>query len=196
MSVHNPDIKLIVRVPAINQGLISRVLEWGASGIMVPHVSDVQIAEECVRAVNYPPDGCRGYSSQSRHLKYGLQSQTDTKSVKKTYLLVQIENYKGVINSQAISQVEGVDVLFIGTSDLKLDLSSRKEPCDISLDDAVNIVLAAVQKTNKQAGIIIKEPEETENYLRKGFTCLGFSSDLTMIRTGYQSVIKKINNLK
>ena len=62
----------IVRVGAPHADLIARVLDLGADGIMVPHISTVSEAEACVRAMHYPPRGLRGVSRSVRAHGYGL----------------------------------------------------------------------------------------------------------------------------
>ncbi|MCP5554536.1 MAG: hypothetical protein H7A54_12895 [Akkermansiaceae bacterium] len=52
---------------------ISRALDWGAAGIMVPMVSTVEKAEACVRAMHFPPRGDRGLARMVRAFNYGLE---------------------------------------------------------------------------------------------------------------------------
>jgi len=173
-------------------------LDWGATGIMVPHVSVPEQAESCVRAIRYPPIGIRGYSSQNRSYKYGLNITEDIQSVDPPHLLVQIEDYEGVMNAEAIAQVEGVDVLFVGPSDLKLDLSTRHKT-SLEYPEALKMVVNAAKKNQKQAGILIKDVEDIPFYHKQGFSCLGINSDLGILRNGYHSMItmlKKHDNGK
>src|SRR5690554_3676968 len=122
-AVRRKDIHLIVRVGSLNPALIARVLDWGATGIMVPHVSSPEQARACVNAMRYPPNGERGYSGSARTYKYGINKPEDIKKIVNPILIVQIENFEGVKKSEAIASVDGVDILFVGPSDLKYELS-------------------------------------------------------------------------
>src|SRR5882724_2838124 len=54
--------QVIVRVGAPHADLIGRVLDWGADGIMVPHVNSAEEARKILQAVQYPPKGLRGFA--------------------------------------------------------------------------------------------------------------------------------------
>ena len=193
-AVRGGEIKIIVRVPSPDPSLIARVLDRGASGIMIPHVSSSEQAEACVSAMRYPPLGTRGYSGQARCFDYGLSTPKDIGSVVPTVLMAQIENYDGVINADAIAQVEGVDVLFIGPSDLTLDLATRNgATMDFHL--AIKSVAEAAKKNRKQAGILVKNIEDIPKYTQLGFSCFAIDSDLGILRKGYQSLITQLKNL-
>jgi 2-keto-3-deoxy-L-rhamnonate aldolase RhmA len=193
-AVRRSEIKQIVRIPSLNQAFIARVLDWGASGIMMPHVSTVEQARLCVKAMRYPPFGMRGYSGQARAFNYGLNTPDNIQSIGSSHLLVQIEDYEGIMNAEAIASIEGVDVLFIGPSDLKLDLSTRNgETMDFT--EAIRIVADAAIKWKKQAGILVKDPDDIPKYTQLGYSCLAIDSDLAILRKGYQQLITQLGNL-
>jgi 2-keto-3-deoxy-L-rhamnonate aldolase RhmA len=173
-------IKLIVRVGSMDKALIARVLDWGASGIMLPHVSTAEQAEACIKAINYPPKGTRGYSSSSRVFKYGLNVQQS-----QLLFIPQIEDYEGVLNAEAIAAVEGVDILFVGPADLKLDLSTRLEQESMPYEKAIQQVSAAAKNHQKQAGILVRNPDDLPTLKECGFSCLAIGSDLGFIREGF-----------
>ena len=94
-AVRNNEIKQIVRVPALDPALIARTLDWGASGIMMPHVSSAEQAKACIDAIRYPPYGTRGYSGQARCFNYGLDTSGDVREADPPFLMAQIENWEG-----------------------------------------------------------------------------------------------------
>jgi 2-dehydro-3-deoxyglucarate aldolase/4-hydroxy-2-oxoheptanedioate aldolase len=193
-AVRQNEMKQIVRVPCLDPALIARVLDRGAAGIMVPHISSPEQATACVDAICYPPHGKRGYSSQVRSFKYGLKKSADIESLHAPFLIVQIEDYEGIMNAEAIARVDGVDVLFIGASDLKLDLSTRTGST-IAFTEAVKIVADAAIKNRKQAGILLKNVGDIPEYTPLGFTCFAVNSDLGILRKGYQTLITQLKNL-
>lgn len=133
-ALQSHKVAAVVRIPSHEPSMIARVLDWGADGIMAPHVSSTAEAKNLVRATRYPPDGIRGYSSTVRAYGYGTQSADGTTQ---PLLLAQIECLEGVRNAEAIAGVPGVDVLFVGPADLQLSLSiSKGAPgYDEALDD-------------------------------------------------------------
>ena len=181
-AVGRTDIKLIVRVPELNASLIARVLDWGASGIMLPHVNTVEDAKECLKAMYYPPVGNRGYSSSSRSFKYGIQNANP----KSPLFFAQIETIEGVENVDSIASLDGVDVLFVGPSDLKLNIKAKLNKSDIK-DEYYNMlekVGLAVKNNCKQGGILMKDMSEEKELTDLGFTVMSIASDLGILRDG------------
>ena len=187
MQAVRGDVKIIVRMGDFHPGFIARVLDWGADGIMMPHVSNGAQAAEIVDAMRYPPMGNRGFSSSSRSFGYGETAPKDICSWQPPLFLAQIENCEGVANAREIAAVEGVDMLFVGPRDLTLALSVT--PGAMSYSHALEIVSAAAAEAGKQAGILIS-PEENSIAMRAaGYNCLAIGSDMSVLRAGYKKII-------
>lgn len=172
----------IVRVSAPQADLISRVLDWGAQGIMVPHVNTAAEAEHCVRCAYYPPVGHRGVSRTVRAYGYGLRPPGDT--APKPIFLAQIETAEGVANAEQIAAVEGVDALFIGPADLTYDLKARQSA--LSYDECVQRVAKAARDHGKGCGILVRHADDKEKLKSLGFTWLAMDSDLSLVREGFR----------
>lgn len=172
----------IVRVSAPHPDLISRVLDWGADGIMVPHVDTVAQAEHCVKSAYYPPKGTRGVSRTVRAYGYGMRLPGD--EMPKPIILAQIETAEGVTNADAIAAMEGIDALFIGPADLSYDLKARKSPH--SYDDSVNAIVKAAKGHGKGCGILVRHIDDKEKLKALGFTWIAMDSDLSLVREGFR----------
>lgn len=171
----------IVRVSAPHADLISRVLDWGADGIMVPHVNTVAEAEHCVDAAYYPPRGHRGVSRTVRAYGYGMRLPGDTPP--KPIILAQIETAEGVANADQIAAVEGIDALFIGPADLSYDLKARNTAR--SYDECVEVIVKAAADHDKGCGILVRHADDKEKLKALGFTWLAMDSDLSLVREGF-----------
>ena len=193
-AVAHSKVKIIVRIDEFRPGLIARVLDWGASGIMMPHVSNAGEAKRVVEAMYYPPCGKRGFSSSARCFHFGKTTSQNMDEWVKPLLLAQIENYEGVMNADEIAAVDGVDVLFVGPRDLKLDLSVRKNPDErIDYDLAIRKIAAAAEKNKKQAGILISPAQTFAEFYKTGFNVIAIGSDISILYEGYKQIIK--NNI-
>jgi len=192
MQAVRGDVKIIVRIGDFRPGFIARVLDWGADGIMMPHVSDAAQAAAIVDAMRYPPMGNRGFSSSSRSFAYGQSAPKDIKTWQPPLLLAQIENQKGVVNAAEIAAVQGVDVLFVGPRDLALDLSVS--PASMPYGHALEIVSTAAAMSGKQAGILLSPDEDASAMRAAGFDCLAIGSDMSVLGAGYKKII--INHKK
>lgn len=178
----------IVRVGAPHPDLILRVLDWGAEGIMVPHVSSAADAERCVRAANYPPIGARGFSRSAR--TYGYGSRPPPSPPAAPFVMVQIETMEGVKNAREIAGVEGVDALFVGPSDLRFDLKQRGKPAD-QFTECIKQVAEASKAANKPWGILMRNDEEIPLFRDRGAAILAIDSDLGILRTRYQAILSQ-----
>jgi 2-dehydro-3-deoxyglucarate aldolase/4-hydroxy-2-oxoheptanedioate aldolase len=172
----------IVRVSAPHPDLISRVLDWGADGIMVPHVNTAAEARHCVDSAYYPPKGHRGVSRTVRAYGYGMRLPTD--EMPKPIILAQIETAEAVANADQIAAVEGIDALFIGPADLSYDLQARSSP--LLYDDCVNATVKASKNHDKGCGILVRHADDKEKLKALGFSWLAMDSDLSLVREGFK----------
>jgi 2-dehydro-3-deoxyglucarate aldolase/4-hydroxy-2-oxoheptanedioate aldolase len=181
----------IIRVPALHPELIGRALDWGAHGIMVPHVNSSAEAESIVQAACYAPRGHRGFSRTVRAYDYGLHPPDPDAAA--PILMAQIENIEGVMQAGEIARVDGIDVLFVGMADLQHDLNHRPAADARDFNACLEAVVAAAASQNKSAGILIRDLAELQRYLDLGFTCMAVDSDLSILRKGYMQIQSKLS---
>lgn len=181
-AIRGTNATAIVRVGAPHADLIARVLDWGADGIMVPHVASAAEAEACVLAAHYPPRGRRGFSRSVRACGYGLRA---SEKVAPPLIFAQIENIEGVENVREIAKVDGIDVLFVGPADLRFDLAAR--PAQATRD--YDACLREVATADRPCGILLRDPAEMGRLRELGYTHIAFDSDLGILRAGYQNII-------
>lgn len=178
----------IVRVGAPHADLIARVLDWGADGIMVPHVSTEAEAEACVRAMRYPPRGLRGLARGVRAYGFGLRPMSDD-APPAPILFAQIETIEAVENAEAIARVDGVDVLFVGPADLQHDLKARPDLARREYRACLEHVVAVGRSAGKPCGILIRDPAAVETHRQLGFTHVAVESDLSILLRSYQQIV-------
>jgi 2-keto-3-deoxy-L-rhamnonate aldolase RhmA len=180
----------IVRVGAPHPDLIGRVLDWGAHGVMVPHVNTAAEAEHCVRAASYPPQGRRGVARTVRAHGYGLRPIDDSSSG--PVILAQIETVEGVENVAAIAAVPGISALFIGPADLSFDLKARQSK--LGYDDCLVRVLQSARDHGKGCGILVRHSDDLSRLRTLGFDWLAVDSDLSLVREGFRRNLEKARN--
>ena len=187
MAVKSSGTKVIVRVSEFRSGLIARLLDWGVAGIMMPHVSSSEEAARVVGAMRYPPFGKRGFSSSSRSFGYGENAPRNITEWEPPLFIAQIENYEGVQNANSIAATEGVDMLFVGPRDLRLDLSVRKSADErIPFQEAISLTVKAAISSGKQAGI--SPEEDISDLCVMGFSAFAIGADLAVLRSGYKRI--------
>lgn len=183
-AIQGTKTKGIVRVAGPFPDQIARVLDWGADGIMVPRVESAEAAEIIVKAAFHAPRGRRGFSSTVRATGYGLQEHPDAPLV-----MAQIETRIGVAESAAIAAVDGIDVLFVGPSDLRHDLANGDGEPAPDFDDCLKQIVSSAHSAGKKTGILLRDPAALDDHREKGFTHIAIDSDLSILRKAYQTIL-------
>lgn len=170
----------LVRVPALGDVLCA--LDTGATGVLVPHVSDVARAREFVAVARY--SGERGFSNTNRAGAYGghgmhehiLQQDRDTVTI------AMIEDKAAIANIEAILTVDGLDGIFIGQGDLTVSMRADS-PRAPEVRDAVARVLAAARQTGKPICIMVADAEGAKAFEAAGANAFVVSNDQSLMRT-------------
>ena len=169
--------KKIVRLGEPAHAQIQHALDWGADGLMIPHVDTPEIARKALDSMLYPPQGRRGYSRSVRAFGYGTALP---ETPPKPLLFAQIETLEAVENVEAIAAVKGVDVLFVGPADLGFDLKARGS--SLTVNDLLPRVADAARKAGKAAGILTRDDADIGPRLALGYTHQAVDSDLGILR--------------
>ena len=180
----------IVRVGGPNPDLIGRVLDWGACGIMVPHVNTVHDAFQVLKAAQYPPHGRRGYSRTVRAYGYGLRPPGDQPPA--PLVIAQIETLEGVEHAQEIATVAGIDALFVGPADLNFDLKAHHSAR--TYDECLQRVAKAAADHKKVSGILVRSLDDVPKMKALGFTMLAVGSDLSLMRDGFLKNLEAVRS--
>ena len=179
----------IVRIAWNDPPRFKRVLDLGASGIMVPYVSSAAEAERAVAAMRYPPRGIRGVAKLNRGSGFGRDfDDYFARSHELLLTVVQIETEEAVNCIDDIASVDGVDVLFIGPLDLSVNLGIPQQFDHPRFQDARARVAEAARKAGKAAGILLLNPDQLEDTVRAGFTFVALGSDGGLVAAGMQQL--------
>ncbi|ABM93151.1 MULTISPECIES: aldolase/citrate lyase family protein [Methylibium] len=171
----------IVRLPANDAVLFKRLLDAGASTLMVPFVQSAAEARRAVAATRYPPLGMRGVAGMSRATRYGTLRLDTQAADAGVALILQLETPQALDALEEIAAVEGVDALFIGPADLSAALGhggNARHP-------AVQKLAAQAAERARAAGIPIGTlagtPEMATQVRAAGFDFVGLGSDLGLL---------------
>jgi len=135
----------LARVPLGSDDL-TRALDCGVDGVVAPAVGSVAQAHELVRRLRYPPAGIRGYGLR----RAGTRDRGhDGRAPAPPVCLVQLEDAAGVAAAAQIAELEGVDALVVGTSDLSFALGT---PLDIG-SEPMRAATAEVRRAAAEHGV-------------------------------------------
>ena len=184
-----------VRVPVGTKEYISRALDSGASGIMVPMTETVEQAKALVKWSKYQPIGDRGFNSVAAHTDYkgGKHDEIMRENNKKVISIAQIETKLAIENIDAIAAVEGVDALLIGPNDLSISLGIPGDLMNPIEIEAIGVVAAACKKHGKAFGLHAAEPLLKK--FAKELTLVMNLSDSDFLSAGFRGVRKVCDEL-
>jgi 4-hydroxy-2-oxoheptanedioate aldolase len=141
-------ISVLVRVRNHQKEDIMAALDTGIQGVLIPMVESAEVAEQVVSAVHPPPRGTRSSSPHSRGAGYSTKGFV-AKST--PFCAVEIESRKGVDEIGEIVRIPGLDMVFIGPSDLRLSLLAEgvdQSTAEARVAAAVDQVIASAQGLN------------------------------------------------
>ena len=134
---------------------IDAVLDRGVQGVQVPHVSTLEDARRAVEACRYHPQGRRGLAVGTRAAHYGISlslAAHTAEANEEMLVCIQIEDATALENLPALLAVAGVDVFFLGPSDLSQSLGFPGQPDAPVVQAALTQAFAAIHAAGRIAG--------------------------------------------
>lgn len=180
----------IVRIPVNDHTRFKRVLDAGAHGVMAPYVNSAAEAEAAVSALRYPPRGTRGVAKVIRAAGFGADFEEYYLHAHEWLVTVaQLESPAAIAACEEIAAVDGVDVIFVGPTDLTYNLGIRDQFDHPLYLEAQKKAVAAARKQGKAAGILVHNPALVAPCREMGFTFVALGSDGGLVRAGYQQLL-------
>jgi 2-keto-3-deoxy-L-rhamnonate aldolase RhmA len=180
MALRATPTAALVRVERSDRMRIGRVLDLGAEGIVVPRVESAAEVAEAISWMRFPPAGIRGIALGARGQRVG---HDEVHLLNERSLgIFQIESGRAVAAADEIAAIDGVDVLFVGPADLSHSLGVPGRFDEPVFDHALRAVAAAANGAGKQAGILLKSPDEVPRFRDLGYRFIGVNSDQGTLR--------------
>ena len=179
------DIVPLARVPDLNFAPLSRVLDLGARGVMVPRVETRQQAEDIVSQLKYAPAGRRGVALGIAHDLYRPGSaEFFAQANEETAVILLLETEKAFENLNDIVSVPGVDVAWMGHYDLTVSMGIPTQFDHPRLLAAMDALVAACREHGVAPGFLPPTPESALHWIDKGFRVLSLGSDIGVFLDG------------
>ncbi len=163
-------IPAIVRPPRFDSDLVSRSLDAGAAGVLVPRADGGESAKAAVESVKFSPEGRRGLGGV-RANRYGTQPLAEfvRESNERTVVAVQIETPGALDDVGSIAALPGVDVLFVGPNDLTQALGIPGRIDDRRYLDALAKIATTAHDNGRAAGIMVGRREQIPELAEMGY---------------------------
>lgn len=183
---------VFARVPVVDLWTAKRVLDQGVSGVIFPFTSTPDLARRAASACRYPPLGKRG-SGAGLAIETWPEPRDYYDSADANILTVAvIEEASAVESIDEIAATPGIDVLFIGVSDLSFSLGLRGRQNEPLLNEAIGKIVAAGKRHGKFLGRPGQTAKAIEEHREKGFQFFQGPTELSLIRAGARDVLEPL----
>lgn len=179
----------IVRLPSNDAVLCKRVLDVGATTLMIPFVQDADEAQRAVAACRYPPLGGRGTAGMSRATRYGTQRLDLRAADAGLALILQLETPQALERLEAIAAVDGVDALFIGPADLSAAMGHGGDTRHPAVMRALLQAAERARAVGIPIGTLAGTPEVATQVRAAGFDFVGLGTDLGLLVHAAQAAL-------
>lgn len=184
----------VVRVPWNDTVNIKRVLDAGATTLLVPFVQNAEEARAAVAATRYPPEGRRGMAGMSRASKFGTTPQYLTTANAQMTVILQLETTEAIAQLEAIAAVPGVDALFIGPGDLSATMGHVGQLTHPEVLAVTADAVARAQALGMPIGTVGGTTEVVAQYRAIGFDFIAIASDLGLLMRSAQAALASVRN--
>lgn len=182
-----------VRVPWNEPGIIMKVLDAGAYGVICPMVNSRAEAEAFVGACRYPPQGYRSYGPN--RVTYYAGPDYPERANETVVTMAMIETAAALENLDEILSVPGLDAIYIGPADLSQSLGGRQriDPTEPQLVAAIDRIVIAAREHGVVAGIHTGSPAYALDMVGNGFQFVTVMSDARLMASAAGEVIAAVN---
>jgi len=179
------ELAIFVRVPSVDRGLITRSLDAGAAGILVPAIRSMDQVHQVVEATKYKPIGRRGvhlFRGHTRHRPVETEKFLEEAN-RDLFTMIQIELVDALAIVDEIAATEGVDGLYVGPGDLGVDLGVPGQWGAPPIWEAIERTANACQVHGKIMGCHYDFPEHVPKLAKSGVQMFGYYCDIALFKT-------------
>ena len=180
------------RVPVNELWTAKRVLDSGVLGVVFPFTNTPELARQAVAACKYPPEGNRGSGAGLATFRWPEPESYYDFADRNVMVITVVERAEAVENIEAIAATPGIDVLFIGTSDLAFSLGVRGDQQHPKVREAVAKIVAAGQAHGKFLGAPVSGLTQIQELMAQGFLFFQSRTEMGYIAEGSRGLLDQL----
>jgi 2-dehydro-3-deoxyglucarate aldolase/4-hydroxy-2-oxoheptanedioate aldolase len=190
-------LEAFVRVPPTDYATVTRCFESGAMGVMAAQITSAEQAEEFVRWSKFAPRGRRGLNPLGYDGRFGSVPLAEfaERANRESFVAVQIETAQAAEEVDAIAAIDGVDLLFVGPSDLSQALGTIGDFTSEKNMEAVDRIAEACRTHGKHWGAVTPNPDYASLLIEKGCTLISPTNDVKLVTAGLAAVKETFTQL-
>lgn len=177
----------LVRVPDKTPATIQKVLDAGATGVLVPHVDTVEQARAVGEACRFPPHGTRGAGGTSRAGAWGLRPTAEYVA-DEVLCIPQLESVEAIKAAPEMLALDTVDAVFVGAADLSMSMGTT--PTAPEVTELISSAIEAAHAAGKHCGLAFgNTPGRAAQAVRDGCDFVLLSNDTSMLAEAARGLV-------
>jgi 4-hydroxy-2-oxoheptanedioate aldolase len=186
------DATVMARVPWLEPGIIMKLLDAGALGIICPMINTAADAEQFVRYCRYAPDGDRSFGPVRAGMLHGPAYVKEANG--SIISLAMVETAQALAEVANIAKTPGLTGVYIGPSDLGLSLGyeAKLDQTEPVVVDAIKRILEAAKTAGIKAGIHCLAPAYARDMLALGFDLVTMGTDIRLFTAAYGDAMREL----
>jgi len=180
----------LARLPDHSGTTIQPLLDAGADGLLVPRVTDLDVARRMTARMVFGPAGERGLGFTSRAGSWALGAIPPylERGDRQCLRMIQLEDWATLEATADFAALENVNGVFVGHGDLFL--SSGKPPGDPEVQALTARMLAATKEAGVLSGVAANSVADARTYLEAGFSLVMLSNDTSLLGRAATEAVK------
>lgn len=195
LAARAADIPLIIRSTSCESAdHLSRPLDSGASGLLIPQIRTREDVENVVKWARYQPLGERGMGLSRQHTFFQAGDARDTMKRLNEEILIalQIEHREAIENLPDLLAVPGIDAAFVGPADLSASFGKPGQTNDPEIQRAIRRVVDVSTAHDVIPGIHTDSVENARYWIDQGMKMIGFCTDIKLIQQVCKASVQEL----
>lgn len=185
------DTTPMIRVPGGDVDYLKRIVDAGAQALLIPMVNTAAQAKAIVDATLYPPRGQRGNAAGIvRGSRYGFVSDYVARAHEEMLIVPQVETVEAVGNAAAIAAVPGVDMVFIGPSDLSGSAGVPGQTGAPEVEKLFAEAIAGIRSAGKPFATVPRDGKSWQDLFAEGYMMVSHGSDIATVKTAAMAQVE------
>jgi 4-hydroxy-2-oxoheptanedioate aldolase len=182
----------LVRVPDPSPGDVNRLLEAGASGVVMPRLRTLDDAQALRGMLRFPPFGRRSVGKDNPLSGYGTVPVTEylERADSRTVAIGQFETRE--IDDDLDAVMECLDVAFLGLMDLSVDLGVPGKLDAPAVAERVRLIEASAHRCGTALGAVAGNVQAARRLISAGYRFIALGSDVTFLVDSVMPVVSQI----
>ena len=184
----------LARVPWLEPGIVGKLLDAGAVGLICPMINSAEDAARLVRYALYAPTGERSFGPTRAIMAHGPDyAQTANEQI---VTLAMVETKQALNELDGIVATSGLTGVYIGPSDLSLSMgyTPKLDPDEPAVVSAIQRILETAKTAGIRAGIHCLSPAYAREMISMGFDLVTVGSDVRLLTSATAAALEAVRS--